>query len=119
MREERHEPLRTRFGSPEDHADQLARVLAVMRLLFASVSVIPADVRRHAMATFGCWIFDDGAVALGTPTAAIKVTRPKEVALYVSMFDWLQREAVRGEAARRLIAAVTMDQRVHARKSRK
>jgi transcriptional regulator with XRE-family HTH domain len=98
--------LRTRFGPPADHAEQLARVLAVMRLPFVSVSVIPADVQRHAMATVGFWIFDDNAVALETPTAAIKVTRPKEVALYVSMFDRLQREAIRGEAARRLIDGV-------------
>ena len=104
--------LRTRFGSPEDHAEQLARVLAVMRLPFVSVSVIPADVQRRAMATVGFWIFDDSAVSLETPTAAIKVTRPKEVGLYISMFDRLQREAVRGEAARQLIAGVSTDQRV-------
>jgi hypothetical protein len=44
------------------------------------------------------------AVALETPTAAIKVTRPKEVALYIAMFSSLQTEAVLGEKARRLIA---------------
>jgi hypothetical protein len=103
--------LRTRFGSPEDHAEQLGRVLSLMRLPFVSVSVIPADVQRRAMATVGFWIFDNTAVALETPTAAVKVTRPNEVALYISMFDNLQQEAVRGEAARRLIAAASSAQR--------
>lgn len=74
-----------------------------MRLPFVSVGIIPADARRHAIATVGFWIFDDNAVALETPTAAIKVTRPQEIALYARMFDQLQSEAVYGRRARQLV----------------
>ncbi|SEG94741.1 Helix-turn-helix domain-containing protein [Actinacidiphila yanglinensis] len=98
--------LRTRRGTPEDHSDQLTHLLSLMRLPYISVGVIPADAQRRAIGTIGFWIFDDNAVALETPTAAIKVTRPQEVALYAAMFDQLQTEAVYGHEARRLIATV-------------
>jgi len=96
--------LRTRRGTEAEHADQLDHLLSVMRLPFVSVGVIPADARRDAIATVGFWIFDNNAVAVETPTAAIKVTRPREIALYGRMFDQLTRQAVHGQEARHLIA---------------
>jgi transcriptional regulator with XRE-family HTH domain len=98
--------LHTRRGTLEEHADQLTHLLACMRLPFVSVGVIPADAQRYAVATIGFWIFDNNAVALETPTAAIKVTRPQEIARYVAMFDHLQNEAVHGQKARQLVAKV-------------
>jgi transcriptional regulator with XRE-family HTH domain len=98
--------LHTRRGSPAEHADQLTHLLTLMRLPQVSVSVIPADAQRQAIATIGFWIFDNSAVALETPTAAIRVTRPQEIAMYVSLFEQLQREAVYGHEARRLVATV-------------
>ena len=78
--------LHTRYGSPAEHAGQLSHVLSLMRLPFVSVAVIPASIQRRAIATIGFWIFDDNAVALETPTAAIKITRPNEIAQYAAMF---------------------------------
>ncbi|MFM9448208.1 DUF5753 domain-containing protein [Streptomyces acidiscabies] len=98
--------LHTRRGTPADHAGQLTRLLSLMRLPFVSVGIIPADAQRRAIATVGFWIFDDNAVALETPTAAIKVPRPQEIAQYASLFERLQGEAVYGEEARRLVAGV-------------
>jgi hypothetical protein len=98
--------LHTRRGTPAEHADQLTHLLSLMRLPFVSVGVIPADAPRHAIATIGFWIFDNNAVALETPTAALKVTRPREVGLYVAMFDQLQKEAIYGHDARKLVARV-------------
>jgi transcriptional regulator with XRE-family HTH domain len=98
--------LHTRRGTVTEHAEQLRHLLSVMRLPFVSVGVIPAEVQRHAVATVGFWIFDNNAVALETPTAAIKVTRPQEIALYVAMFDCLRREASYGHEARQLITRV-------------
>jgi transcriptional regulator with XRE-family HTH domain len=98
--------LHTRFGTLDEHADQLNHLLTLMRLPFVSVGVIPADAQRHAIATIGFWIFDNNAVALETPTAAIKVTRPQEIARYVAMFEHLQNEAVYGDDARQLVAKV-------------
>ncbi len=98
--------LHTRYGSPAEHADQLSHLLSLMRLPFVSVAVIPASIQRRAIATIGFWIFDENAVALETPTAAIKITRPNEIAQYAAMFDHLHHEAVHGYQARQLIAAV-------------
>ncbi len=98
--------LRTRRGSPSDHADQLTYLLGLMRLPFVSVGVIPANIQRDAVATIGFWIFDNNAVALETPTAAIKVTRPQEISLYVAMFNKLKDQATYGHDARQLIATI-------------
>ena len=98
--------LHTRRGTPAEHADQLAHLLSLMRLPYVSVGIIPANAQRFAIATTGFWIFDHNAVALETPTAAIKVTRPQEIARYLAMFDSLQAEALYGEAARRLITDI-------------
>jgi hypothetical protein len=98
--------LHTRYGSAAEHADQLSHLLSLMRLPFVSVAVIPASIQRHAIATIGFWIFDDNAVALETPTAAIKITRPNEVAQYAAMFGHLHQQAVHGHQARQLIAAI-------------
>jgi hypothetical protein len=101
--------LRTRRGPAEEHADQLTHLLSLMRLPFVSVGIIPADAQRKAIASIGFWIFDTNAVALETPTAAIKVTRPQEIDLYLAMFDRLQEEALYGPDARRLIASVLVE----------
>lgn len=98
--------LRTRRGTTEEHADQLIHLLSVMRLPFVSVGVIPANAQRTAIATVGFWIFDNNAVALETPTAAIKVTRPQEIAQYAALFEQLQAEAVYGHEARTIIADI-------------
>jgi transcriptional regulator with XRE-family HTH domain len=101
--------LHTRYGTLAEHADQLSHVLSLMRLPFVSVAVIPASIQRRAIATIGFWIFDENAVALETPTAAIKITRPNEIAQYVAMFDHLHHEAVHGPQARLLITAILAD----------
>jgi hypothetical protein len=101
--------LRTRRGTPQEHADQLNHLASLMRLPFVSVGVIPADAQRYAIASIGFWIFDNDAVALETPTAAIKVTRPQEIALYGKLFDQLQAEAVYGPHAQRLVARARTD----------
>jgi transcriptional regulator with XRE-family HTH domain len=101
--------LHTRYGTPAEHADQLSRILSLMRLPFVSVAVIPARIQRRAIATIGFWIFDENAVALETPTAAIKITRPNEIAQYAAMFDHLHHEAMHGQQTRQLIAAILAD----------
>jgi hypothetical protein len=98
--------LHTHFGTPEEHAEQLTHLLSCMRLPFVSVGIIPADAQRYALSTIGFWIFDNNAVALETPTAGIKVTRPQEIAQYAKLFDLLQAEAVYGRNARRLVTEV-------------
>ena len=104
-------------GAQEQIADLITTALAVessylewtrqsragMRRLgdqHSNVGIIPADAQRYAIASVGFWIFDDNAVALETPTAAIKVTRPQEIARYAALFARLQAEAAYAAQAR-------------------
>jgi len=98
--------LRTWFGDADVQAGQLDRLLAVMSLPSVSVGIIPLMIERAGVASTGFWIFDDGLVALETPTASVEVTRPQEIELYGRMFDHLQTAAVYGRQARAVVSAV-------------
>jgi transcriptional regulator with XRE-family HTH domain len=95
--------LRTWFGTAETQAGQLDRLLAVMSLPTVTLGIVPLMKERAAVPSAGFWIFDESLAALETPTASIEVIRPQEIGLYASMFGYLQKEAVYGQAARRLI----------------
>ncbi|MEE1798232.1 hypothetical protein PUR57_06000 [Streptomyces sp. JV176] len=49
-------------------------------------------------------LFDDRMVIVETFSAEMTVTQPQEIALYFKAFSLLQRAAVYGQPARRLIA---------------
>lgn len=78
-----------------------------MSLPNASLGIIPLMAQRRP--STGFWIFDETAVALETPTASIKVTRPHELKLYMVMFDLLAAAAGYGQAARTLIGRALED----------
>jgi transcriptional regulator with XRE-family HTH domain len=101
--------LRTWFGTAETQAGQLDRLLAVMSLPTVTLGIVPLMRERAAVPSAGFWIFDESLAALETPTASIEVTRPQEIGLYISMFGYLQEEAVYGQAARRLITNTLHD----------
>ncbi len=95
--------LRTWFGAAEIHAGQLGRLLEVMALPSVSLGIIPMMAERSGVASAPFWIFDKALVALETPSAAIEVTRPEEIAVYTRMFAHLEAAALRGPDARALI----------------
>jgi hypothetical protein len=64
---------------------------------------------RRGVPSTGFWLFDDGLVALETPTASIEVTRPQEIDLYARMFENLQSAALYGKPARTLITRAIDD----------
>jgi transcriptional regulator with XRE-family HTH domain len=98
--------LRTWFDTAETQLGQLDRLLSLMTLPSVSLGIIPLMVERPAVGSAGFWIFDDGLVALETPTASIAVTRPGEVALYRRMFDVLKAPARTGPDAAALIRGI-------------
>ncbi len=98
--------LRTWFGDAETQANQLDRLLTLMSLPSVSLGVIPLMTERGAVPSAGFWIFDEGLVALETPTASIEVTRPSEIDLYARMFSDLGRVALYGKSVRDLITRV-------------
>jgi transcriptional regulator with XRE-family HTH domain len=95
--------LRTRIGSAETMIEQLDRVLAVMAMANVTVGVIPASAGLGAHTQTAFWIFDDDLVKVETLTAALDISRPAEIALYVTVFGQMRQAAVFGAAAAELI----------------
>ncbi|MGH3937122.1 MAG: DUF5753 domain-containing protein, partial [Pseudonocardiaceae bacterium] len=98
--------LRTWFSTAETQAGQLGRLLEIMSLPNVSLGIIPLMTQRLAIGSAGFWIFDDGLVALETPTASIEVTQPQECQLYARMFEALKTAAVYGRHARSIVVRV-------------
>ncbi|MGW0658090.1 helix-turn-helix domain-containing protein [Streptodolium elevatio] len=96
--------LRYRLCSVETMAAQLGHLLAVMDLQNVAVGIIPFSAQRNVwpMPTFT--IFDDARVHADTLDAASTLTQPTQVELYARAFDRQSKSAMRGAAARSLIA---------------
>ncbi|MFF9769826.1 helix-turn-helix domain-containing protein [Streptomyces sp. NPDC014636] len=96
--------LRYRLCTAETMAAQLGHLLGVMDLQNVAVGLIPFAAQRAVwpMPTFT--IFDDARVHADTLDAAATLTQPSQVELYRRAFERLSQEAVRGAAARALIA---------------
>ncbi|MBT2876464.1 MULTISPECIES: helix-turn-helix domain-containing protein [Streptomyces] len=96
--------LRYRLCSAETMAAQLGHLLGVMDLQNVAVGFIPFSARRAVwpMPTFT--IFDDTRVHADTLDAAATLTQPGQVELYARAFERLAQGAVRGAAARSLVA---------------
>lgn len=103
--------LRVWFGTAEVQAGQLGRLLDVMTLPSVRLGIIPLMTERTGVASAPFWIFDEGLVALTTPTASIRVTRPDEIDLYLRMFGHLEAAAVHDAEARALIIKALDDMR--------
>ena len=101
--------LRTRVGDSDIMAGQLDRLLAVMSLPRVSVGIVPSMGERHSLAQGSFWIFDDSRVHVETVSAGLDISQPREIALYVRVFERLQRSAVYGHNARHLIALAMSD----------
>jgi transcriptional regulator with XRE-family HTH domain len=85
--------LRTRIGTTEDMVEQLDRVLGVMTLPNVSIGIIPATAGLGAHTQTAFWIFDNDLVKVETLTAALDITRPDEINIYVTMFDQMRQAA--------------------------
>ncbi|RLU94793.1 transcriptional regulator [Streptomyces griseocarneus] len=97
------EVLRHRIGGAETMTEQLEHFLAVMALPRVSLGVIPFSVDRRMWPVETFSIFDTEQVSVELVSAAVTVTTPSEVDLYSRAFAELQRLAVYGAHARKLI----------------
>ncbi|MFE0105153.1 helix-turn-helix domain-containing protein [Streptomyces sp. NPDC059009] len=96
--------LRHQLCSAESMAAQLGHLLGAMDLQNVAVGIVPFSGQRTMwpMPTFT--IFDDRRVHADTLDAASTLTQPSQIELYVRAFERLSQQAVRGAAARALIA---------------
>lgn len=95
--------LRTRIGTAETMVEQLDRVLGVMSLANISVGIIPATAGLGGHTQTAFWIFDNDLVKVETLTAALDITRPDEIEIYVTVFRQLREQAKFGASAKALI----------------
>lgn len=105
--------IRAQVGSTDTMAGQLDRLLVVMSLQRVSVGIIPANTARTVFAATGFWIYDYASVEIETPTAGLEITQPREIRLYVRMFEQLQQMAVYGAEARGIVREVLADLAEH------
>jgi hypothetical protein len=95
--------LRTNLGSAEVMRGQLAYLLEALELPGLRLGIIPS---RRELALFpghAFSIFDDSQVKIETYSAGLNITDEAEVAVYRKAFAWLERSAVYGKEAQRLI----------------
>jgi hypothetical protein len=97
--------LRHRLCSAETMAAQLGHLLGVMDLQNVALGIVPFSGQRTVwpMPTFT--IFDGARVHADTLDAASTLTQPSQIELYARAFERLSQGAVRGAAARALVAS--------------
>jgi hypothetical protein len=57
----------------------------------------------------GFWIFDDREAQIETYSAAVRITQPREIAMYGKVFEHYSRRAVYGQEARGVISQAIAD----------
>jgi transcriptional regulator with XRE-family HTH domain len=101
--------LRSRIGSPEMMAGQLAHLSHELALPAVSLGIIPVSAARTMWSSPGFWIFDESRVLVETPAAELAITRPREIAVYLRTFKELAAMAVYRSRARELISRAAAD----------
>jgi transcriptional regulator with XRE-family HTH domain len=105
--------LWTCVGNSDVMTGQLDRLLAVISLPRVSLGIIPRMGARHSLAQGSFWLFGNSRVHVETVSAGLVVTQPREVALYIRVFELLHQSAVYGNEARELIASALSGYAAH------
>lgn len=82
---------------------QLDRLLAVSTLTRVHLGIIPTRAAHKFLPLHGFWILDNTTVLIETISAEIKLTQPRDIAVYAKAFGRLASSAVYGRDARDLI----------------
>jgi transcriptional regulator with XRE-family HTH domain len=89
--------------SAEVIGGQLDRLLALSSLPRLHLGIIPTRAEHKFFPLHGFWILDDREVLFETISAEVKLTQPREVAVYRKAFERLASSAVYGRDAWNLI----------------
>ncbi|MFH8407590.1 helix-turn-helix domain-containing protein [Streptomyces sp. NPDC018019] len=95
--------LRYQLTGPGTMTGQLDFLLEAMAFPAVALGVIPVSARRTMWPLETFMVFDQERVQVETLSAEINITAPGEISVYLRAFDQLQRMAVYGDAARRLV----------------
>jgi hypothetical protein len=102
--------LYTRVGGRDVMHEQLVHLLAEMDALpRLHLGIVPRPADYELGPHAGYWIFDHRHVATETVSAALTVTQPREIALFLKHFDGIAALAVYGGEAEALITRAIQD----------
>ncbi|GGR88012.1 transcriptional regulator [Streptomyces aureoverticillatus] len=96
--------LRDVMGDAETMAGQLGYLMTAMAWPAVSIGVIPVGIPRAMWKLETFSIYDEARVSVELLSAAITVTTPSEIKMYVDAFARQQERALHGAPARALIA---------------
>jgi transcriptional regulator with XRE-family HTH domain len=94
--------IRAAFAEQGEMLEQLRHLRDLSRLPRLRLGIVPWRT-RHYMTFGGFWIFDDREVQLETYSAAIRITQPREIAMYEKVFQHYSERAEYGDRARGLL----------------
>jgi transcriptional regulator with XRE-family HTH domain len=97
--------LHTNVGGADIMADQLERLLELLRLPRLRIGIIPFDAPYRVPLDNGFWLMDDALVQFDTYSMEMSLVRPDEIELYGRAFERLAALAVYGAEARAMIDA--------------
>lgn len=97
--------LHTNVGGAEVMADQLERLLELLRLPRLRIGIIPFDAPYRVPLDNGFWLMDDALVQFDTYSMEMSLVRPDEIELYGRAFERLAALAVYGAEAKAIIDA--------------
>lgn len=96
--------LRYRIGGPAVLETQLRHLLSVMSLPSVSLGIIPLDADRSLLRPVEMFfMFDEVQVNVEFVSGWLRVTTPREIAMYDQTFGLLSRMAVHGKRAREIV----------------
>jgi len=95
--------LYSNHGGSEVMRAQLDRLLAVLALPRLSLGIVPRSALLNTWIGHGFVMFDDKRVMLETFSAEMVVTQPREIDIYMRVFESHRQSAVYGRTARDLI----------------
>jgi transcriptional regulator with XRE-family HTH domain len=103
--------LRTNVGGAEVMAEQLRRLLDLLKFPHLRLGIVPQDAPYRVPLHNGFWILDDALVQFDTYSAELSLIRPDEISLYARAFERLTTLATYGTEARAMISAAIAGRR--------
>jgi transcriptional regulator with XRE-family HTH domain len=97
-----HQALLTKVGDTAVMIGQLDRLLATISLSRVTFGIIPPHA-EYRVPTNQFIMFDHRLVQVETISSELSISQPREISLYTKAFHELTRQAVYGQAARKLI----------------
>lgn len=104
--------LKSQVAPPEVMAAQLLHLLSVLPIPKVQLGIVPSTAQVY-MPMCAFFIVDDRYVEMETFSAIVRVTQPREIAVYAKVFDHYSRQAVYNDQARSLITRAIDDLEQH------